>query len=202
VTREGRRDPDRWPPGRVRAAESHLERLEHQLNRVARGDRAAFDAVYERVAAPVFGVVARVVRDPSQSEEVTQEVLLDVWRSASRFNGERGSAMAWIMTIAHRRAVDRVRSAQRSAERERHVTSAAVPYDEVAENTEVSLEQERVRRCLSSLTELQRESLLLAYYSGYTYREVARLLGVAAATVKTRMRDGLIRLRDCMGTER
>jgi RNA polymerase sigma-70 factor, ECF subfamily len=169
---------------------------------VARGDRDAFEAVCHCVSAPVFGTVRGVVRDMSQSEEVTQEVLVEVWRTASRFDGGRGSAMAWIMMIAHRRAVDRVRSEQRAAERELRAASFTVAYDDVVETAEANLERQRVRRCLGSLTELQRESVTLAYYGGYTYREVAGLLGVAAGTVSTRMRDGLIRLRDCLGAQR
>jgi len=150
----------------------------------------------------VFGVVRSVVRDPFQAQEVCQEVLLEIWRCASRFQPDRGSAMAWVTTIAHRRAIDRVRSEQRSAERQLRAVSYAVAYDEVAEMVESRLERERVRRCLGSLTELQRESVTLAYYGGLTFREVAGLLGVPEGTVKTRMRDGLIRLRDCLGAER
>jgi RNA polymerase sigma-70 factor, ECF subfamily len=167
---------------------------------VARGDQSAFATVYDRSAAQVFGLVRRVIRDPAQSEEVTQEVMLEVWRSASRFDPHRGSAMAWLMTLAHRRAVDRIRSGQAAAEREARSAAAAGPgYDMVAEEVETRLDAQRVRRCLESLTDLQRESVTLAFYGGYTYREVAGLLGVATGTVKTRMRDGLIRLRDCLG---
>ena len=167
---------------------------------VARGDQNAFAAVYDRSAAQVFGLVRRVIRDPAQSEEVTQEVMLEVWRSASRFDPHRGSAMAWLLTLAHRRAVDRIRSGQAAAEREVRAAAATGPgYDMVAEEVETRLDAQRVRRCLESLTDLQRESLTLAFYGGYTYGEVAGLLGVATGTVKTRMRDGLIRLRDCLG---
>ena len=190
---EGRPAATPWPaPGRD---------LAPLLARVARGDQAAFATVYDHSAALVFGLVRRVVRDPAQSEEVTQEVLLEVWRSASRFDPVQGSARSWLMTMAHRRAVDRVRSAQASAEREVRATLAATDYDVVVEEVEARLDAQRVRRCLDSLTELQRESVTLAYYGGYTYREVAGLLGVAVGTVKTRMRDGLIRMRDCLGAE-
>jgi RNA polymerase sigma-70 factor, ECF subfamily len=169
------------------------------LGRVAKGDQGAFRDVYDLSAGQVLGVARRVVRDPAQSEEVMQEVLLEVWRTAARFDPAAGSATAWIMTLAHRRAVDRVRSEHSAAQRELRVAVARVDYDDVAEAVETSLEHERVRRCLSSLTDLQREAVTLAYYQGYTYREVAGLLGVAIGTVKTRMRDGLIRLRDCLG---
>jgi len=166
---------------------------------VARGDQAAFEAVYDRTAGPVFGTVRGVVRDPSLSEEVTQEVFVEVWRAASRYDAGKGSPMAWVATIAHRRAVDRVRSEQRSADRDRRAAASLIAYDDVAETVEDNLDRERVRRCLGALTDLQREAVTLAYYGGYTYREVARLLGVPAGTVSTRMRDGLIRLRDCLG---
>lgn len=171
------------------------------LTHVARGDERAFESVYNLTAGQVLGIVRRVLRDPAQSEEVMQEVLLDIWRTASRFDPELGSPAAWVMTLAHRRAVDRVRSEQKAAERELRAASAAIAYDEVTEAVEASLDRERVRRCLASLTDLQRESVTLAYYGGYTYREVADLLDVAVGTVKTRMRDGLIRLRDCLGVE-
>jgi RNA polymerase sigma-70 factor, ECF subfamily len=177
--------------------------LDQLMLQVARGDTDAFEAVYEEVSGAVFGVVRRVLRDPAQSEEVAQEVLVDVWRSAGRFDPQRGSAQSWILTMSHRRAVDRVRSAQSSHDREQRVAQRehTAPYDEVAEAVENRLEREQVRACLRQLTELQRESVTLAYYGGYTYREVAELLTVPLGTVKTRLRDGLIRLRDCLGVE-
>ena len=169
------------------------------LAKVARGDHAAFESVYDQLAAPVYGVARKVLRDPAQSEEVAQEVMLEVWRSASRFDSCRGSAVAWVMTIAHRRAVDRVRSENAATAREQKQAVDQVSAEDVFELVDSALDRQRVRRCLASLTTLQAEAIQLAYYQGYTYPEVAGVLGVALGTVKTRIRDGLIRMRDCMG---
>ncbi|MEV4121566.1 sigma-70 family RNA polymerase sigma factor [Micromonospora sp. NPDC049645] len=173
------------------------------LPRVARGDEAAFATLYDAVAGRVLGLARRVVRDPAQAEEVTQEVMVEVWRTAGRFDAARGSASAWILTMAHRRAVDRVRSEQAHTKRASRVAAseAHVPYDEVVEDVTARLEREQVRRCLGRLTPVQREAVTLAYYGGHTYREVAEKLQTPLPTVKTRMRDGLIRMRDCLGIE-
>jgi len=177
---------------------------EDLLVEIAKGSEAAFEQLYDVVAGPVFGVVRRVVRDTAQSEEVTQEVLVELWRTATRFDPALGSAVNWALTLAHRRAVDRVRSAQASTDRDERVgaMSADRPFDEVADAVATRLEHEQVRRCLSTLTKLQHESVMLAYYGGNTYREVASLLDTPLGTIKTRLRDGLIRLRDCLGVTR
>lgn len=172
--------------------------------RVARGDQAAFADLYDEVAPRVHSVVLRVLRDPAMAEEVTQEVMVELWRLAPRFDVERGGVRSWVATIAHRRAVDRVRSTQSTRDRDERdaVLAAAAPaVDEVAEVVEDRIERERVARAMQSLTETQRESIELAYWSGYTYREVAAVLRVPEGTVKTRIRDGLIRLRDHLGDD-
>ncbi|MFJ9520797.1 ECF RNA polymerase sigma factor SigK [Kitasatospora sp. NPDC101801] len=191
-TGEGR--PEAGAPG---------QGLRALLHRVALGDEAAFGKLYDVIAGPVFGVVRRVVLDRAQAEEVTQEVLLEIWRGAARYRPERGQVLPWVLTIAHRRAVDRVRAAQAAADRDRREAAAAYtcPYDEVAERVEVRADQELVRRCLRELTEVQRQSIALAYYGGYSQAQVAELLGTPLGTVKTRTRDGLIRMRDALTAE-
>nr|WP_235433317.1 MULTISPECIES: sigma-70 family RNA polymerase sigma factor [Protofrankia] len=125
-------------------------------------DQQAFESLYTAVAGPVMGLLRALVRDPAQSEEVAQEVLIEVWRCAARFDARQGSAMAWIMTLAHRRAVDRVRSAQAAADRERRAGARdrGQAFDEVSEQVERRLERAQVRRCLEHLTDLQRESVM------------------------------------------
>jgi RNA polymerase sigma-70 factor (ECF subfamily) len=189
----------RSAPESTGAPESGEPNLDSLLALVARDDRTAFEAVYGRMAGPVYGLIRKVLRDPAQSEEVAQEVMLEVWRTASRFDPGRGSATAWVLTIAHRRAVDRVRAETAAAERERVVPLGPTAAEGVAESVESSLYAEQVRRCLAGLTDLQRESITLAYYSGYTYPQVAAALKVGLATVKSRIRGGLLALRGCLG---
>jgi len=176
--------------------------LNSLLVRVGRGDENAFAAIYDDLGASVFGLARRVIRDPSRAEEVAQEVFIQLWQSAARFDPARGNAKSWVLTLAHRRAVDAVRHDQAATNREnRYDWSSGPDFDEVEETVTITLEHEQVKRCLDGLTELQREAVNLAYYQGYTYAEVATALDANTATVKTRMRDGIVRLRDCMGVE-
>ena len=182
---------DARPGGRT-----HLDEL---LLATGRGDERALGELYDALAPAVFGLAKRVVRDPARAEEIAQDVFVSVWRFATRFDPAKGSARTWVMTLTHRRAVDVVRSEEASARREQEAASDEPPYDSVQEQATSRLEAQQVRNCLGDLTDLQREAVTLAYYGGYTYPEVASLLQQKLSTVKTRMRDGLIRLRDCMG---
>ncbi|MBC7590570.1 MAG: sigma-70 family RNA polymerase sigma factor [Salinibacterium sp.] len=171
------------------------------LERVANGDQLAFSELYDQISPRVFGLIKRLLRDHSQSEEVAQEVFLEIWRTAARFDQNKGAAATWILTMAHRRAVDRVRSSQSSRDRDTRIgiRDYNPDYDNVAETIEVRIEHERVEKAMSRLTELQRQAVSLAYYGGLSHSEVAAKLSVPIGTVKTRLRDGMIRLRDELG---
>ena len=168
------------------------------VGQVARGDSQAFGQLYDEVSASVYGLARRVVRDPARAEDVTQEVFLEVWRKAARFDRALGKGKTWIMTIAHRRAVDAVRRSESQKRQDHHGAPDEVSHDEPADAVIRDEEHGSVRACLETLTDLQLESVRLAYFNGYTYGEVATLLEKPLPTIKTRMRDGLIRLRDCL----
>ena len=171
------------------------------LARVAQGDQAAFAALYDQIAPRVLGLVRRLLRDHAQSEEVTQEIFLEIWQTATRYDSNKGGASTWIMTMAHRRAVDRVRASQASRDRDTKIgiRDYDAQYDNVSETVQTRVEHERVEKAMLRLTELQRQAVSLAYYGGYSHSEVATLLSVPIGPVKTRLRDGMIRLRDELG---
>ena len=170
------------------------------LSRAGRGDHSAFAELYDSLAPLLHGIVLRVVRDPAQSEEVTQEAFVELWRLAPRYDASRGSVRSWATTLAHRRAIDRVRSEQSSRNRtEREAQNRPIQSGDVAEQVVANIDGTRVRKALERLTEIQRQAVELAYFGGHSYREVAVLLGVAEGTIKTRIRDGMIRLRDELG---
>ncbi len=168
---------------------------------VQRGDQAAFSRFYDALAPRVFGLILRVIADHAQSEEVTQEVFLHAWQQAGTFEPSRGSVRSWLLTIAHRRAVDRVRSSQSSGERDRKIGARdiEVAFDVVVEGVQQLDARERVVAALNTLTPVQRECVVMAYYDGCSQREIAKTLGVPIGTVKTRIRDGVIRLREILG---
>jgi RNA polymerase sigma-70 factor, ECF subfamily len=186
-------------PGREREAAALVE-LVHAS---ARGDQDAFAELYDQTSRRVHGIVWRVLRSPDHAAEVTQEVYTEVWRQATRYEADKGSVLAWIATMAHRRAVDRVRSVTREVARDEHyaVSVATREVDHVWEGVEQRLDSQRVRKALESLTPIQREALTLAYFGGLTQTEIGARLQLPLGTVKTRVRDGLIRLRDALGVE-
>jgi len=171
------------------------------LSLVAQGDQAAFAQLYDQMAPRVLGLVRRLLRDHAQSEEVTQEIFLEIWQNATRYDSSKGGASTWIMTMSHRRAVDRVRASQSSRDRDTKIgiRDYDAEYDNVSETVQTRIEHERVEKAMQRLTELQRQAVSLAYYGGYSHSEVATLLSVPIGTVKTRLRDGMIRLRDELG---
>jgi RNA polymerase sigma-70 factor (ECF subfamily) len=171
------------------------------LLRVADGDQSAFGEFYDLVAPRVLGLIRRVLKDHAQSEEVTQEVFLEAWQTATRFDPNKGGATSWILTMAHRRAIDRVRASQSSRDRDTKIGIRDYDpgYDTVSESAEIRIEHERVEQAMTRLTELQRQAVTLAYYGGYSHSEVATMLSVPIGTVKTRLRDGMMRLRDELG---
>lgn len=170
--------------------------------RSAEGDETAFTRLYDAASPRLFGLVLRILRDRAQSQEVCQEVFLEIWRTAARFDPDRGSPLTWMMTIAHRKSVDRIRSAEASSRRDtRYVeTSHEVEYDVTAEAASSSMDGQRVSAALAALAPGQRNALELAYFGGLTHSEVAEKLGVPLGTAKTRIRDGLIKLRAALGS--
>jgi RNA polymerase sigma-70 factor (ECF subfamily) len=170
------------------------------LSRAGRGDQAAFAQLYDALAPLLHGIVLKVLRDPAHSDEVTQEAFVELWRLAPRYDASRGSVRSWATTLAHRRAIDRVRSEQAARDRtERDAQKRPAESPDVADQVVASIEATRVRKAVERLTVMQREAVELAYFGGHTYREVAVLLNVPEGTVKTRIRDGMIRLRDELG---
>lgn len=167
------------------------------LGRIAHGDHQAFGDFYGHTSARVFGLVRRVLIDRELSEDVTQEVFIMVWQKSAGYSPAAGSPMAWLMMIAHRRAVDRVRSHQSSQNRDRRWALRGVDraYDEVAETAISRMDAQTLHRSLGRLSPLQREAVVMAYFDSLTYQEVAEKLSIPLPTIKSRIRGGLMRLR-------
>ena len=177
--------------------------LRDLVQRSSTGNEAAFAQLYDLTSSRLYGLVLRVLRGPDLAAEVVQEVYLEIWRRAAEYRDESGSVMAWMCTIAHRRAVDRVRSVQKRTDRDQrwHRLSDSDEVDEVWSDVERNLDVERVRKGLEQLPAGQREALTLAYYRGYSQTQIATALDLPLGTTKSRIRDGLIRLRDTLGVQ-
>lgn len=183
--------------------ETEAAHLVDLMERSARGHEDAFAELYDLTSRRVHSVILRVLRSADHAAEVTQEVYIEIWRQSARYQADKGSVLAWMVTMAHRRAVDRVRSVSSEVARDERyaVVGQERDTDQVWDDVEQKLDVERVRRGMTSLTEIQREALTLAYFGGYTQSQVAQLLKLPLGTVKTRIRDGLIGLRDALGVE-
>ncbi|GAA1182801.1 sigma-70 family RNA polymerase sigma factor [Nesterenkonia xinjiangensis] len=171
------------------------------LVRTAAGDTRAFEELFRSQGSVLLAVILRIVRSRALAEEVLQDVFAEVWEDCTRFESSRGSGRAWLVTISRRRAIDRVRSvsAQRvrdtaHGERQLHETAPDVQH-EALEN----IESARAARAVKGLPEEQARAIALAYYRGMTHVEIADHLGVPLGTVKTRIRDGMRRLRSSLG---
>lgn len=187
------------PPEEADSGGTGLD-LARLLHRSSLGDEAAFAALYDQVADRLYGLCLRVIRNPALAEETAQEVFVEIWQQAGRYEPERGSPLGWMLTIAHRRAVDRVRSEDAATRRDdADHRSTLDAGDTPAATVEVRLDQQRIRAALADLTDIQRPAIELAYFGGYTHTEVATMLDIPLGTAKTRIRDGLLRLRDVLG---
>lgn len=163
------------------------------LARIARRDSRAFEMLYDRYGRPVYSLAMGMLRDAGGAQEVTQEVFLSIWRQAAEFDPSRGNARSWLLALAHHKSVDAVRRGRLRAAEPLHETKTS-DVDVVDEALQ-RVEQGRVREALVRLPAEQREAIVLAYYGGYTHQEIAGRLGIPLGTAKTRIRDGMIRLR-------
>lgn len=184
--------------------ESGLDRahpLELLLHQIAEGEAAAFEDFYVRTAKHVFGLSLKVVRTHDLAADVAQDVYLQVWTSADRYNPALGTPFAWLFTLTHRRAVDALRHEQGCRERESryHRETSQLGQKSTDELVLRRLVDEEVLRSLSAISEHQSEAIVLAYFNGQKYAEVARTLNVSLPAVKSRIRDGLSNLRRTLG---
>ncbi len=170
------------------------------LRAVAGGDEQALSALYDRYRLILFGLILRILHSQQEAEDVLQEVFLQVWRQASDFDEARGRPFTWLVTLARSRAIDRLR-ALGSRERTAQEAARGVPdsISDAADDAVKSEQGEIVRQALRELPDEQRRTLLLAYFEGLTQSEIAERLNTPLGTVKTRMRSGMIKLRELLG---
>jgi len=177
------------------------EYLNKLIAAVARGEDRAFDQVFVQLNGPVYRLALALVRDAAQAEEITQEVLAEIWRLAGRFDPGQSNAMAWALMIARRRSIDRVRSVTADASRERRIAALSVAWDQVSEAVEDGLDRENLRRNLGRLSDPQRQAIVAVFDEGHTIAEAALILNIPAGTVKSRIRAAVTNLRRSMRTE-
>lgn len=171
------------------------------LSRIARGDQEAFASLYDVWSGRLFALILQILIDRAQSEEVLQEVFLEIWQRCPQFDPHKGSGRAWMVTIARRRAIDRVRSSQRARERENTWTNYLPDSDTTIAQVEERLAGAEVNAALDAIGEPHKTAVKLAYFTGMTHVEIAEYQGVPVGTAKTRIRDGIKKLRTVLGVE-
>ncbi|RJT74885.1 sigma-70 family RNA polymerase sigma factor [Arthrobacter cheniae] len=189
----------------ARDRSSAPERLAVLLLAVGQRDEVAFEELYRSCNQRVHGLVRRVLLNEEMSAETTQEVFLALWQGGpSRFDPGKGSALTWILTIAHRKAVDKVRSEQSRLVRDicYGIKNQQPAYDTVAETVLNRLDAAKITRCLNVLSPLQDQAIRLAFYTGLTYTEIAQHIGIPVPTVKSRIRDGMRKIATCLREQR
>ncbi len=171
------------------------------IERIRQGDQSALDLLYERYSSPVYSLIWKILQSSEEAEDVALDVFWQVWRQADRYDPARGAPPAWIFTLARSRAIDRLRSRSRREDRTISIDDPSLHFDPLDENASpdqvVSFRQSRdaVRTAMEKLSVVQREAVALAFLKGMTHVEISEKLGLPLGTVKTRIRQGLIRLR-------
>jgi RNA polymerase sigma-70 factor (ECF subfamily) len=178
---------------------NHADDEKALMQRIALGDEAAFESLYDRYSRLLYSLLLSVVKHPPEAQDLLQEVFLHIWRQAKNFDAGRGNVYSWLVTMTRHRAIDRLRSKGfRERQQELHdddsvlmlPDSALSPLDSIT----VMEQRERVRDALDKIPSEQRDALMLAYFQGYTQTEIAALLQIPLGTIKTRMRQGLLKL--------
>ncbi|MGH2691241.1 MAG: sigma-70 family RNA polymerase sigma factor [Actinomycetota bacterium] len=184
----------------IKKGESPDQEDRRLLLDMARGDHRALATLYERYAAQAFGVALKVCGNRTLAEDVVQEALLAIWRRPNSYDPERGTVASYLFGAVHNKAVDAIRHEESLRRREQAVTDQPdeTPSEDVVEAAWLAVRRTNVRTAVSRLSGVQRDAIQLAYFEGLTYSEVAEKLGIPLGTAKTRIRDGMIRLRNLL----